>query len=88
MSIRERLLNILPIFILLCVLALLFGCSIHINVNTNPETTSETTDKKFVACLGCSHYDADTNSCIEGDDWSNWCEAGFPTDTLEEWINQ
>lgn len=87
MSIKERLLNILPIFILLCVVALLFGCSIHINVNTNPETTSETNNKKAVACYGCSHYDEATNSCIEWDDWSNWCEANFPTDTLEEWIN-
>lgn len=37
-----------------------------------------------VACFGCSHYDADTNSCIEWDKRSRWCEANFPTDTLEE----
>jgi hypothetical protein len=88
MSIRERLLNILPIFILICVIALLFWCSINVNINTDTETTNEATNKKAVACYGCSHYDADTNSCIEWDDWSNWCEAGFPTDTLEEWLNQ
>ena len=38
-----------------------------------------------VACFGCSHYDADTNSCIKWDKWSRRCEANFPTDTLEEW---
>lgn len=48
MSIKERLLNILPVFILLCVVALLFGCSIHINVNTNPETISETNIEEAV----------------------------------------
>ena len=37
-----------------------------------------------VACYWCSHYDADTNSCIEWDKWSKRCEANFPTDTLEE----
>lgn len=46
-------------------------------------TTKEST--WAVACYGCSHYDADTNSCIEWDKRSRWCEANFPTDTLEEW---
>lgn len=41
MSIKERLLNILPIFILLCVIALLFWCSIHINVNTDSENNNK-----------------------------------------------
>ena len=49
------------------------------------EVKAETNEnQKFVACFGCSHYDADTNSCIEWDKWSRWCEANFPTDTLEE----
>lgn len=46
-------------------------------------TTEEST--WVVACFGCSHYDADTNSCIEWDKRSKWCEANFPTNTLEEW---
>ena len=45
----------------------------------------ELSKKQFVACYGCSHYDADTNSCIDDDKWSKRCEANFPTDTLEEW---
>lgn len=46
----------------------------------------EISEKKaeFVACYWCSHYDADTNSCIEWDKWSKRCEANFPTDTLDE----
>ena len=44
----------------------------------------EVEEKPFVSCYGCSHYDADTNSCIEWDKWSKRCEAGFPTDTLDE----
>ena len=47
-ELKEKLLTQLPIFILLCVVVLLFGCSIHINVNTNPETTSETTTEEVV----------------------------------------
>lgn len=43
-------------------------------------------ESKWMPCLFCSHYDADTNSCIDNDDRSHWCEANFPTDTLEEWI--
>jgi hypothetical protein len=42
------------------------------------------TEKPFVACFWCTHYDSDTNSCIDGDEWSKRCEAWFPTDTLEE----
>lgn len=48
------------------------------------EEVEEDIEKPFVACYGCSHYDADTNSCIDDDKWSKRCEAGFPTDTLEE----
>lgn len=42
-------------------------------------------ESKWMPCLWCSHYDADTNSCIEWDKRSRRCEANFPTDTLEEW---
>ena len=38
---RERLLNIIPIFILICIVATLFGCSIHINVNTDTENNNK-----------------------------------------------
>jgi len=51
-----------------------------------PEMLTPKESTWFVACFGCSHYDADTNSCIDNDDRSHWCEANFPTDTLEEWI--
>lgn len=40
----------------------------------------------FVACYWCSAYDSWTNSCVYNE-WSEWCEANFPTDTLEEWLN-
>ena len=36
--------------------------------------------KEFVSCLGCSHYDSWTNSCIEWDAWSKWCESNFSGD--------
>ena len=48
------------------------------------EEVEEDIEKPFVACYGCNHYDADTNSCIDDDKWSKRCEAGFPTDTLDE----
>ena len=48
------------------------------------EVIGETWTWWVVACYWCSHYDADTNSCIEWDKWSKRCEANFPTDTLEE----
>ena len=38
---KERLANIFPIFILLCIVALLFWCSIHINVSTDSENNNE-----------------------------------------------
>jgi len=50
-----------------------------------PEMLTPKESTWVVACFGCSHYDADTNSCIEWDKRSRRCEANFPTDTLEEW---
>ena len=41
-------------------------------------------NRTFRACYWCSHYDANTNTCISDDKWSKWCEANFPTDTLDE----
>ena len=49
-ELKDKLLTQLPVFILLCIVALLFGCSIHINVNTNTdsETITETTSEDVV----------------------------------------
>ena len=45
---RERLLNILPIFILLCVIAVLFWCSINVSINPTPQTVDEATTQEAV----------------------------------------
>ena len=45
---RERLLNILPIFILLCVIAVLFGCSINVTINPTTESDNETPTQEAV----------------------------------------
>lgn len=68
------------------------GCVVALSIFTigalstveNGAKAETNENQKFVACFGCSHYDADTNSCIEWDKWSRWCEANFPTKTLEE----
>lgn len=64
--------------------AIILFIVMFIDIAVNNQTIWKDAEKKFVACYGCSHYDADTNSCIEWDKWSKRCEANFPTDTLEE----
>lgn len=40
-----------------------------------------------VACYGCSHYDSWLDACVEWDKRSRRCEANFPTDTLDKWVD-